>query len=158
MVEVRPLLSSDWPAVAAIFAEGIATGDATFETTVPEWEDWNARHLPEHRYVAEIDNEVVGWIAVIPYSSRAVYRGVGEESIYVSARARGGGVGRALLSTLIERARSGGLWTLQAGIFPENEASLALHRAHGFREVGKRERIGELDGVWRDVVLLELRL
>jgi L-amino acid N-acyltransferase YncA len=157
-VIVRPLLPSDWPAVAAIFAEGIATGDATFETTVPAWEDWDARHLPEHRFVAAIDGEVAGWIAVVPYSSRTVYRGVGEESVYVAARARGLGVGRALLSALIASARDGSLWTLQAGVFPENEASLALHRAHGFREVGTRERIGELDGVWRDVVLLELRL
>jgi phosphinothricin acetyltransferase len=158
VLEVRPLAPTDWPAVAAIFAEGIATGHATFETTVPEWEDWDARHLADHRYVAELDGEVAGWIAVIPYSSRAAYRGVGEESVYVSERAHGRGVGRALLSRLIEDARDGELWTLQAGIFPENEASLALHRAHGFREVGTRERIGRLDGVWRDVVLLELRL
>jgi len=157
-VLVRPLLPSDWPAVAAIFAEGIATGEATFETTVPTWEDWDARHLPEHRFVAEIDGEVVGWIAVVPNSNRTVYRGVGEESVYVAERARNRGVGRALLSTLITSAREGGLWTLQAGVFPENEASIALHRAHGFREVGTRERIGELAGAWRDVVLLELRL
>ena len=155
---IRPLLPSDWPAVAAICAEGIATGDAPFETTVPAWEGWDARHLTEHRFVAEIDGEVAGWIAVVPYSSRAVYRGVGEESVYVAERARGRGVGQALLSTLIDSAREGGLWTLQAGVFPENEASIALHRAHGFREVGTRERIGELGGVWRDVVLLELRL
>jgi phosphinothricin acetyltransferase len=157
-VIIRPLLPTDWPAVAAIFAEGIGTGDATFETTVPAWEDWDGRHLPEHRFVAEIDGEVAGWIAVVPYSSRTVYRGVGEESVYVAERARGRGVGRALLSTLIESAQDAGLWTLQAGVFPENEASIALHRAQGFREVGRRERIGELDGVWRDVVLLELRL
>ena len=155
---VRPLLHSDWPAVAAIFAEGIATGDATFETTVPTWEEWDTRHLPDHRLVAEIDGEVAGWIAVVPYSGRAVYRGVGEESVYVTEGARGQGVGRALLSALIASARHGGLWTLQAGVFPENEASLRLHRAHGFREVGRRERVGELGGAWRDVVLLELRL
>jgi L-amino acid N-acyltransferase YncA len=158
VVTIRPLVPSDWPSVAAIFAEGIATGDATFETTVPTWEDWDNRHLPEHRLVAEIDGEIAGWIAVVPYSSRAVYRGVGEESVYVADRARGRGVGRALLAALIASARDGGLWTLQAGVFPENEPSLALHRAHGFREVGTRERIGELGGVWRDVVLLELRL
>ena len=158
MVEVRPLVSSDWPAVAAIFAEGIATGDATFETTVPAWDDWNGRHLPEHRFVAELDGDVAGWIAVVPYSSRAAYRGVGEESVYVAERGRGRGVGRALLSRLIASARDGGLWTLQAGVFPENEASLALHRSLGFREVGVRERIGQLDGAWRNVVLLELRL
>ena len=158
MLEVRPLVPSDWPAAAAIFAEGIATGHATFETTVPAWEDWDARHLPEHRLVAELDGEVAGWVAVVPYSSRAAYRGVGEESVYVSQRARGRGVGRALLTALIESARAGGLWTLQAGVFPENEASLRLHRSLGFREVGVRERIGQLEGAWRDVVLLELRL
>ena len=157
-MNVRPLLHSDWPAVAAIFAEGIATGDATFETTVPAWDEWDTRHLADHRFVAEIDGEVAGWIAVVPYSSRAVYRGVGEESVYVAARARGRGVGRALLEAVIESARSGGLWTLQAGVFPDNVASLELHRRLGFREVGVRERIGQLAGTWRDVVLLELRL
>ena len=141
-----------------VFAEGIATGQATFETEVPGWEEWDAAHLPEHRFVAELDGEVVGWVAVVPYSRRAVYRGVGEESVYVAERARGRGVGRALLEAVIESARDGGLWTLQAGIFTDNAASLALHRALGFREVGVRERIGQLDGVWRDVVLLELRL
>jgi L-amino acid N-acyltransferase YncA len=158
VVEVRPLVAADWPAVAAIFEEGIATGDATFETTVPAWDDWDARHLPEHRFVAELGGEVAGWIAVVPYSSRAAYRGVGEESVYVAEKARGRGVGRALLAALVESARAGGLWTLQAGIFTENAASLALHRSVGFREVGVRERIGQLDGAWRDVVLLELRL
>ena len=155
---VRPLHPDDYPAVAAVFAEGIATGLATFETTVPSWQEWDAAHLAEHRLVAELDGEVVGWCAVVPYSRRAVYRGVGEESVYVAKRARGLGVGRALLEALIESARAGGLWTLQAGIFPDNGASLALHRALGFREVGVRERIGQLYGVWRDVVLLELRL
>ena len=155
---VRPLHPDDYPAVAAVFAEGIATGLATFETEVPGWDEWDAAHLADHRFVAELDGEVVGWIAIVPYSRRAVYRGVGEESVYVAERARGRGVGRALLETVIESARDGGLWTLQAGVFTDNGASLALHRALGFREVGIRERIGQLDGVWRDVVLLELRL
>jgi L-amino acid N-acyltransferase YncA len=157
-VLVRPLHPDDYPAVAAVFAEGIATGLATFETEVPGWDEWDAAHLPDHRFVAELDGGVVGWIAIVPYSRRAVYRGVGEESVYVAERARGRGVGRALLETVIESARNGGLWMLQAGVFTNNGASLALHRALGFREVGTRERIGQLDGVWRDVVLLELRL
>ncbi len=144
--------------MAAIFAEGIATGVATFETAVPTWDAWDAAHLPEHRLVAELDGDVAGWVALVPYSRREVYSGVGEESVYVAERARGRGVGRALLEAVIESARAGGLWTLQAGIFPENAASLAVHHALGFREVGVRERIGRLDGVWRDVVLLELRL
>ena len=120
---VRPLQPDDYDAVAAIFAEGIATGLATFETEVPSWAEWDAAHLPEHRFVAELDGDVVGWCAVVPYSRRTVYRGVGEESVYVAERARGRGVGRALLEAVIESARAGGLWTLQAGIFPENDAS-----------------------------------
>ena len=155
---VRPLDPDDYPAVADVFAEGISTGRATFETRVPTWEEWDAGHLPEHRFVAELDGEVAGWVAVVPYSRRAVYRGVGEESVYVAERARGRGVGRALLEAVIESARNGGLWTLQAGIFPDNVASLELHGRLGFREVGVRERIGQLDGAWRDVILLELRL
>jgi L-amino acid N-acyltransferase YncA len=155
---VRPLVPEDYPAVAGVFGEGIATGRATFETRVPTWQEWDAAHLPEHRFVAELDGEVAGWAAVVPYSRRDVYRGVGEESVYVAERARGRGVGRALLEAVVASARNGGLWTLQAGIFPDNVASLELHRRLGFREVGVRERIGQLDGAWRDVVLLELRL
>jgi L-amino acid N-acyltransferase YncA len=157
-VHVRPLHPDDYPAVAAVFADGLATGSATFETVVPSWDEWDAAHLPEHRFVAELDGEVAGWVAVVPYSRRPVYRGVGEESVYVAEHARGRGVGRALLEAVIASARAGGLWTLQAGIFPDNVASLELHRRLGFREVGVRERIGQLDGLWRDVVLLELRL
>ena len=122
---------------------------------MPPWADWDAAHLPEHRFVAELGGEVAGWIAVVPYSRRAVYRGVGEVSVYVAERARGRGAGRTLLDALIESARGGGLWTLQAGILPDNVASLELHRRLGFREVGVRERIGQLDGTWRNVVLLE---
>ena len=155
---VRPLQPGDFAAVATIFAEGIATGLATFETEVPSWEEWDAAHLPGHRYVAELDGEIAGWVAVVPYSRRAVYRGVGEVSVYVAERARTRGVGRALLEAVLESARDGGLWTLQVGIFTDNVASLELHRRLGFRVVGVRERIGRLDGAWRDVALLELRL
>jgi phosphinothricin acetyltransferase len=157
-LRIEPLVEESWPAAAEIYREGIETRQATFETEVPEWEAWDEAHLPDHRLVARLEQEVVGWAALTPVSRRAVYRGVADLSVYVAAAARGEGIGGALLAALVESARAGGLWTLQAGVFPENEASLALHRAAGFREVGVRERIARLDGVWRDVVLLELRL
>lgn len=147
----------DWPAVAAIYAEGIATGNATFETAVPAYDVWDAAHLPDHRLVARTDDGVVGWTALGAYSRRHVYRGVAEETIYIAERARGQGIGGALLRALIEQSESAGIWTLQAGIFPENEASIALHARCGFRVVGTRERIGKLGDTWRDVVLLERR-
>jgi phosphinothricin acetyltransferase len=142
--------------VSAIYAEGIAGGNATFEVDVPSWERWAAAH-PALRIVAEIGGEVVGWAALSPYSDRSCYRGVAEESVYVSAAARGQGIGRALLAELIEQAEASGYWTLLAGVFPENEASLALHESVGFRVLGVHEGLGERDGVWRDVVLLERR-
>ena len=141
----------------AIYEEGIRTGNATFETSVPSWEDWDAAHLPGCRLVARRDGEVVAWAALAPVSQRPVYAGVAEVSVYVVSRARRLGVGRALLLALIAASEEAGTWTLQGGIFPENEASLALHRACGFRRVGVRERIARLDGVWRDVVLVERR-
>jgi phosphinothricin acetyltransferase len=142
--------------VRAIYEEGIREGDATFETEPPSWERWNAAH-PGLRLVAERDGSVVGWAALSPASSRHCYRGVGEVSVYVTARARGVGLGRELLATLVERSERAGYWTLTAGVFPENVASLRLHKACGFREVGVRERIGESGGVWRDVIWLERR-
>ena len=156
-LRIEPLREDDWPAVAAIYREGIETRLATFETEVPEWDGCDETHLPEHRLVARAGGQVDGWAARMPVSRRAVYRGVADLSVYVATVARGQGIGRALLAALTESARAGGLWTLQAGVFPENEASLALHQKCGFRVVGTQERLGKLDGVWRDVVVLERR-
>ncbi|MFL5978038.1 MAG: GNAT family N-acetyltransferase [Gaiellaceae bacterium] len=156
-MEVRDHRPGDWPEVARIYAEGIVTGNATFETEVPSWEAWDAAHLPDHRFVAERDGGVVGWIALAPVSSRCCYAGVAEISAYVAEEARGEGVGRELLATAIESSEGAGLWTLQTGVFPENEPSLGLLRRFGFRVLGTQERIGRLHGVWRDVVLLERR-
>lgn len=153
---VRDLRPEDWPAVRGIYEDGIRSGNATFETETPSWEAWDAAHT-ELRLVAERDGAVVGWAALSSYSSRCCYRGVGEVSVYVGEAARGRGVGRVLLEQLVERSEQEGYWTLTAGVFPENEASLHLHRACGFRELGVHERLGELDGVWRDVVWLERR-
>ncbi len=155
---VRASVPSDWPAIARIYEEGIATRNATFETDVPSWEAWDAAHLPAPRLVAEEGGEVVGWIAVSPVSRRDAYRGVVEHSVYVTESARGKGMGRALLARLVEDAPACGIWTIQTSIFPENAATVALHEAAGFRLVGRRERVARLDGVWRDTLLLELRL
>jgi phosphinothricin acetyltransferase len=147
----------DWPSVCRIYQEGIATGHATFETVVPAWEHWDQAHLDRPRLVACEGGRVVGWSALSPVSKRAVYAGVAEVSIYVASAARGRGIGRALLEVVIEAAEEAGIWTLQAGILATNVVSIALHRRCGFREVGVRERIGQLRGVWLDVVLLERR-
>jgi L-amino acid N-acyltransferase YncA len=156
-LEVRPFRDADWPAVRTIYAEGIATRNATFETEVPAFERWVATHPPEHRFVAVCDGAVVGWVAASPVSDRCVYAGVLEHSVYVDARMRVQGIGRRLLETLIEHADAAGIWTIQSGIFPENVASVELHQRCGFRVVGTRERLGQLDGVWRDVLLVERR-
>ena len=155
-MRIRELRPEDWPAVRAIYEEGIRGGDATFETETPTWERWDAAHS-DVRLVAERDGVVVGWAALSPASARHCYRGVGEVSVYVAKAARGAGLGRALLDELIGRSEQAGYWTLTAGVFPENEASVRLHRACGFREVGVREGIGEAGGVWRDVIWLERR-
>jgi phosphinothricin acetyltransferase len=155
-MEIRDLASVDWPEVASIYGDGIHTGDATFETEVPSWERWDGAH-PEHRLVAELDGRIAGWGALSPYSDRWCYRGVAEDSVYVAAWAQGQGVGRGLLEGLIARAEAAGIWTLLAGIFPENKPSLRLHLGCGFRLVGVHERLSELHGEWRDVLWLERR-
>ena len=155
--ELRPLEPEDWPAVAEIYWDGMRDGLATFETEVPSWEVWAGGHMHNHRLVAEILGEVVGFAALAPVSERQCYRGVVEDSVYVAREARGLGIGRALLEGLIAGAESDGIWTIQTSIFPENRASLALHERCGFRVVGTRERIAKRDGIWRDVVFLERR-
>ncbi|TVT43026.1 N-acetyltransferase [Hymenobacter setariae] len=157
-LQIEPLLSTHWPAVRAIYEQGIATGQATFTTEAPSWEEWDRSHLAHSRLVAVADaGLVVGWAALTPVSSRCVYAGVAEVSIYIAAEARGRGVGRQLLAALAAESEAHGLWTLQAGIFAENQASVRLHEALGFRVVGRRERIGCLAGIWRDTLLLERR-
>ena len=156
-VTVEQLSPEHWPDVARIYAEGIATGDATFETDVPSWEDWNETHLAGHRFVAVAGGQVVGWVAVSPVSDRCVYGGVVENSVYVAAEARGRGVGRALLERLVTSTEEAGIWTIQTGIFPENTTSLRVHERVGYTVVGRRKRLGKLNGVWRDVLLLERR-
>jgi len=154
VVELRP---EHWPAVARIYAEGIATGDATFETEVPEWQSWDAGHLRQHRFVALRHGEVVGWVAASAVSDRCVYAGVVEHSVYVAENARDQGIGRTLLESLIASTEAAGIWTIQSGIFPENVASLRLHERVGFELVGRRKRIGKRHGVWRDVLMVERR-
>jgi L-amino acid N-acyltransferase YncA len=156
-LEIRGLQKEDWPAVRAIYEQGIAGRNATFETEAPDWEAWDRSQLGDHLLVAVEDGRVVGWVAVHAVSPRPCYSGVVEHSVYVDADAQGKGVGRALLEQLIADTEQAGIWTIQTGIFPENEASLALHMKCGFRIVGTQERLGELDGVWRDVVVVERR-
>ena len=151
------MLPSDWDAVQAIYQEGIATGDATFETDAPPWERWDAKHVPAARLVAVRGAALLGWAALSSVSDRCVYAGVAEVSVYVAESARGAGVGRSLLEALVTASEQAGFWTLQAGIFPENAASLAIHSACGFRVIGRRERLGQLQGRWRDALLLERR-
>lgn len=154
---IDKMLQKDWDQVREIFLEGIATGNATFQKDAPSWEAWDNDHIKECRIVARLDDNVLGWAALSPVSSRCVYAGVAEVSIYVSRNNGIKGIGSKLLQSLIEISEQNGYWTLQSGIFPENIPSLKLHVKYGFREVGRRERIGKLDGVWRDIILLERR-
>jgi L-amino acid N-acyltransferase YncA len=155
--EILPLTEQHWEAVREIYIQGIATGNATFETSVPDWNGWDEHHLPCCRLIARCDNKVVGWAALSRVSSRRVYEGVAEVSIYIAEEARGRGIGRELLRALVEASEQNGIWTLQAGILAENTVSIHLHQQAGFRIVGTRERIGCRDGRWRDTVLMERR-
>jgi L-amino acid N-acyltransferase YncA len=159
---IDPMKPEDWEQVRAIYLEGIATGNATFEPGVPDWRKWDSAHVDKPRLVVRMDGRIAGWAALSLVSARKVYAGVAEISIYVSEKFRGKGIGNALLGALIDSSEKNGFWTLQAGIFPENVASIELHKKHGFRVLGIREKVGkmsfgELKGQWRDVVLMERR-
>ncbi len=154
---IRPLLPGDWSRVREIYEEGIATGHATFETVVPTWEDWDAKHIRPCRLVAEVGARVQGWAALWPASDRCVYGGVAEVSVYVGSEAMGKGLGTRILQELVTASEMEGYWTLQAGIFPENKGSVRIHEKCGFRVIGHRERLGKMDDSWRDVLLMERR-
>ena len=156
-MRIESLSPKHWARVRAIYLEGIATGNATFEQEAPSWEQWDAGHLSVCRLVATSGEELLGWVALSPVSGRCVYSGVAEVSVYVAAAARGRGVGRALMEAAVRESEGAGIWTLQGGVFPENTASLSLLQRCGFRVVGVRERLGRMNGMWRDVVLLERR-
>ena len=156
-ITIRSMTANDWASIRSIYLAGIATGQATFETEAPNWADWNEAHLPAPRLLAVSDRLIAGWSALSHVSKRAVYAGVAEVSVYVDEHMRGRGVGSLLLAALVTQSESLGIWTLQASIFPENAASISLHKSCGFREVGTRRRIGKLQDVWRDTVLLERR-
>lgn len=157
MFLIQPLLQKHWPQVKAIYLEGIATGEATFQTTAPSWEQWDQEHLLHSRIVAIQDGSVAGWAALSPVSSRPHYCGVAEVSVYVGEGCRGGGLGSQLLRELVRESEQNGIWTLQASIFPENGASVHIHEKCGFRLMGRRERIAQQNGVWRDTMILERR-
>ncbi len=156
-LHIMIMQSEDWPDVQRIYREGIETGNATFETQVPEWGVWDGKTRPQPRLVARLEDQVVGWAALSSVSARAVYAGVCEVSVYVAAAARGQGVGKKLLQALVQASEELGIWTLQASIFPENQASIAIHEQCGFRILGRREKIAQHRGRWRDTVLMERR-
>ena len=157
MIKLEKMQPADWHFVKQIYEEGISTSNATFQTSAPEWDEWNSSHLAHSRVVAKEGDNILGWAALTPVSGRCVYAGVAEVSVYVSDKARGKGLGKQLLQKLIEESEANNLWTLQAGIFPENIPSIKIHEDCGFRIIGKRERIGMMNGIWRDTVLLEKR-
>jgi len=157
MIEIKHMRSYHWSAVAEIYQEGIATRMATFETEIPSWDQWNKNHIDSCRFVAIKENQIQGWAALSEVSSRCVYGGVAEVSVYVAAKSRGHKIGERLLEKLIEESEKHAYWTLQSGIFPENLASIKLHEKLGFRKIGYREKIAQLAGVWKDNILMEKR-
>jgi len=157
-MQIRNMTPGDWPEVARIYQEGISTGLATFETMVPDYQSWDKSHIKECRLIAEAEKKIVGWAVLSPVSGRCVYGGVAEVSVYIDKITRGKGVGKALMSKLIEESEKAGYWTLQSGIFPENEASIKLHEKVGFRFLGKREKVAKThQGIWKDNLLFERR-
>ena len=157
MITFSPLLPEHWPAVRSIYEEGIKTGSATFEKQSPDWEIWTGNHLSHSRLVAKVNNEIAGWAALTAVSGRCVYAGASEVSVYVAEKFRGQKIGNALLQELIKQSEENNIWTLQAGIFPENKSSIKIHETNGFRIVGFREKIGKMNNVWRDTILMERR-
>ena len=155
-LNVRPMTEKDWPRVKVIYEEGISTGYATFETKAPEWKQWDTNHLAFGRWVAEVDDEVVAWVALSSVTDRCVYSGVAEVSVYVAPDMKGRGIGKVLMEKVISDSESNGVWTLNAAMFPENEGSIHLHKKVGFREIGIRERIAKLDGRWQDNVIMDI--
>jgi L-amino acid N-acyltransferase YncA len=157
MVKINPMLPQHWEAVKSIYEQGIATGHATFQTEAPTWENWDSAHLQTCRIIAAEENNILGWAALTPVSSRCVYAGVAEVSVYIAAHARGNNIGHLLLQNLIVESEKNNIWTLQSGIFPENKSSIALHQKNNFRIIGYREKIGKMDNTWRDNLILERR-
>lgn len=157
MIRIRKMTEDDWNKVAEIYKEGINTGNATFEVNVPTWETWDNAHLKACRLIAEDDGAIAGWAALTAVSGRCVYAGVAEVSVYVGEKFRGKKIGKQLLENLITESEKENLWTLQAGIFPENIPSIKIHEELGFRQIGHREKIGKMNGVWRNTILLERR-
>ncbi|WP_103865352.1 GNAT family N-acetyltransferase [Aquimarina sp. I32.4] len=156
-IKIKKITKEDWPPISAIYQEGIDTGIATFETKVPTWKNWDISHIKSCRIKATIDNCIAGWVALSPASKRKVYQGVTEISIYITSKYRGLGIGKLLLSKVIEKSENAGIWTLQAGIFSQNKASISLHTSLGFRIVGYRKKIAQLNGIWHDNTILERR-
>ena len=157
MITITTMLPQHWDAVKIIYEEGIVTGNATFQTAAPTWQEWDIAHIKTCRIIATENNEILGWAALTAVSSKCVYAGVAEVSVYVTTNARGKNIGSLLLQELINQSEQNGIWTLQAGVFPENKASISIHEKNGFRNIGHREKIGKMGNVWRDTILLERR-